>query len=138
MTDPRKQIENLRERIRNSILISDTDLELLIAFSDRIDILKSDYIDHRHDKLLRHCTILAEKVGGLAEVLEDQDAAEDLVLWINRKYDNEYTNDDYRTALRRFGKNVTDGDERSDSIEQIPSGTLNSHDQVPNQAEMLD
>jgi integrase len=138
MTDPRKQIENLHERIRNSTEISDTDRELLMAFSDRMDLLKSDYTDHRHDKLLRHCTIMAEKVGGLADALEDQDAAEDLVRWINRTYDNEYTNHDYRTALRMFGKHVTDGDERPDSIEWIPSGTSNSHNPVPNPAEMLD
>ena len=138
MTDPRKQIENLHERIRNSTDISDADRELLMAFSDRMDLLKSDYTDHRHDKLLRHCTIMAEKVGGLADALEDQDAAEDLVRWINRTYDNEYTNHDYRTALRMFGKHVTDGDERPDSIEWIASGTSNSHDPVPNPAEMLD
>jgi integrase len=138
MASPRKQIENLQERIRTSTEISDPDRELLIEFSDQMDLLKSEYTDHRHDKLLRHCTIMAEEVGGLAEALEEKDVAEDLVRWINRNYENEYTNHDYRTALRVLAKRTVDGDELPDSVEWIPSGTSNSHDPVPNPAEMLD
>lgn len=137
MTDSRKQIENLQDRVKSPTVISEEDQDLLLAFSDRMDLLNSEYTDYRHDKLLRHCTIMAEEIGGLADALEDREAAEDIVRWINRNYENEYTNHDYRTALRMFGKHVTDVEDRPDSIEWIPSGTSNSHDPVPNPAEML-
>lgn len=111
---------------------------MLLDFSDQLDLLKSEYTDHRHNKLLRHCTIMAEEVGGLADALEDEETAEDLVRWIHRNYDNEYTNSDYRTALRVFGKRVTDGDGHPQGIEWIPSGTSKNHNRVPDPAEMLD
>lgn len=137
MTDIRKQIENLRDRIEESNEIKQRDKKILIRFSDRIDLLKSEYTDHRHNKLLRHCTIMAENVGGIADALEDRDAAEDLVRWINRTYDNEYTNHDYRTAIRVLARRVTDSDELPASIKWIPSGMSNSHDPVPDPGDML-
>lgn len=137
MSDTRAKVESLRERIQDSNDISEQDREILLQFSDTIYLLKSEYTDHRHEKLLRHCTRIAEEVGGLADSLEDQDAAENIVRWINQTYTNEYTNHDYRTALRVFGRRVSDGDEIPDSIEWIPSGTSSSHDPVPNPSEML-
>ncbi|SDY52838.1 tyrosine-type recombinase/integrase [Halopenitus persicus] len=137
MADVRKQIETLRERIETSNEIDQRDKEILIRFSDKIDLLKSEYTDHRHNKLLRHCTILAENVGGIASALEDRDAAEDLVRWINRNYDNEYTNHDYRTAIRVLARRVTEGDDLPTSVEWIPSGMSNSHDPVPDPGDML-
>lgn len=137
MPDIGKQIANLRDRIESFNEIDQRDKQVLIKFSDRIDLLKSEYTDHRHNKLLRHCTILAENVSGLADALEDRDTAEDLVRWINRNYDNEYTNHDYRTALRVFARRITDGDDLPPSIEWIPSGMSNSHDPVPDPTNML-
>lgn len=138
MPDIRKQITNLHERIQESNDISNRDKELLLAFSDEIDLLKSKYSDHRHNKLLRHCTIMAEEGGELAAALEDEDAAKEILRWINRTSDNEYTNHDYRTALRVFGKRVTEGGDYPASIEWIPSGTSSSHDPVPDPADMLE
>jgi hypothetical protein len=140
MTNPRKQVETLRDRIRDSDEISDDDREVLLEFSDQLELLKSEYGPHRHNKLLRHCTRIAENVGGLADALEDRDAAEEIVRWINREYQNEYTNHDYRTALRVLGGRITDGDmdDKPDSIAWIPSGTSNNHDPVPNPADMLE
>lgn len=140
MTNPKQQIETLRDRIRDSDEISDADKEVLLEFSDRMELLKSEYTPHRHNKLLRHCTRIAENVGGLADALKDRDAAEEIVRWINREYENEYTNHDYRTALRVLGGRITEGDidEKPDSIAWIPSGTSNSHDPVPNPADMLE
>jgi integrase len=137
MSDTRAKVESLRERIQDSNEITEADREVLIEFSDRIYLLKSEYGDHRHDKLLRHCTRMAEEVGGLAETLDSRDAAEDIVRWINKTYEKEYTNHDYRTALRVFGRRVSEGDEIPDSIEWIPSGTSSNHDPVPNPSEML-
>ncbi|WP_049908925.1 tyrosine-type recombinase/integrase [Halorubrum saccharovorum] len=138
MPDHRKQIRNLHDKIETSSDIKKEDKDLLLAFSDRLDLLKSEYSDARHNKLLRHCTIMAEEVGGLAEALEDRSTTEDLVRWINRNYDNENTNSDYRTALRVMGKRVTDDNGYPPSIEWIPSGTSNSYNPVPDPSEMLD
>lgn len=133
----RSHIENLRERARTSDDISDADAELLIEFSDRMDLLKSDYTDSRHKKLLGNCVRLAEEVGGLAEALEDREAAETLVRYINRTYDNEESNRDYRIALRMFGEHVTDGDGKPDSIDWISSTYSRTYDPAPNPSNML-
>ena len=138
MTGKRTQIQNLRDRIQVGEEISDEDAELLLRFSDEMDLLKSKYTDHRHIKLLRHATRIAENVGGLADVLKDREASKDIVRWINREYQNEYTNHDYRTALRVFAKRVTDEEGIPASVEWVPSGTSNSHDPVPNPADILE
>ncbi len=108
MSTPRDRVDTLRERARESDDIAPGDGDLLIEFSDRLDLLAQTYSDYRHEKLLRHCVIMAERLddGLLAEALEDQRAAERIVAWINRTYDNEETNRDYRSALRVFGKRV--------------------------------
>jgi len=139
MTEPRTQITNLRDRIRESDEITEQDADVLIEFSDQLDLLKSEYSDLRHRDLLGHCTRIAENVGGLADALEDRDAAEEIVRWVNRTHENEWTNADYRAALRVFGGRVTDGDveDKPDSIAWVPSGTSNSHDPRPNPANML-
>jgi hypothetical protein len=136
--DIRKQIINLQDRIEESNDITQRDKELLLEFSNTLELLRSQYTDHRHNKLLRHCTIMAENVGGLADALENRDAAEEIVLWIHENYENENTNHDYRTALRVFGKHVSEGEGHPPGIEWIPSGTSNSHDPVPDPAKMLE
>lgn len=138
MSDTRAKVESLRERIQDSSGLSDEDRAALMEFSDTLYLLNSEYTDLRHEKLLRHCTRMAEIVGGLAESVHDKGAAEDLVRWINRTYDNENTNHDYRTALRVFGNRVTEKEGIPDSLEWIPSGTSNSHNPVPNPADMLE
>jgi len=102
ITHPERQLENLHERIETSADLAAEDREILQEFSDRLVLLKSEYSSQQHGKLLRHCTIAAEEVGGLAESLKDRDAVKEFVLWINRNYDNEETNKDYRIALRMF------------------------------------
>lgn len=135
--DFRSHIENLRERARMSDEISDADGALLIEFSDTMDLLQSEYGDARHKKLLGNVVRLAEEVGGLADALEDRDAAEDLVRYINRTYDNEESNRDYRVAVRMFGEHVTDGDGKPDSIDWISSTYSNTYDPAPDPSKML-
>ena len=150
----RAQIENLRERVeRRSGLsdenpdddapeISEDDAEALLKFSRQLDILNSKYGDYRHLKLLRHCVILAEKVGGLAEALEGRDAAEDILLWINTERAppeySEETNQDYRVAIRIFGKRTLKMDEVPEALAWIPTGTSNSYDPTPSRSDMLE
>lgn len=151
----RSKINNLNERIKKRSdlsdetpdsgdypRISDEDAEALLEFSKQLDLLSSEYSDYRHEKLLRHCVIMAEEVGGLAEALEDRDAAEDIVRWINtERGTDEYaeeTNHDYRVALRIFGKRTLKLDEVPESLAWIPTGTSNSHDPTPRRADMLE
>lgn len=124
--------------------ISSVDANALIYFSDQLFLLGSEYSDHRHEKLLRHCTRMAEEVGGLKDALTDRKVAETLVQWINRSYDNEETNQDYRVALKVFGRRVSDEGVRNDpneppeSLDWIPSTTSSTYDPAPDASQMLD
>lgn len=122
MREPTKSVERLRERAQHSDQIVEADRETLMEFSDRLRLLKSEYGDYRHEKLLRHCVMMAEEGGGLAMALEDRDAAEDIVRWIHRNYPNEETSRDYRTALRMLGKRTGSSEELPESLDWIPSG----------------
>lgn len=142
MTDPRREIETLKERIENGErdIESERDRERLLEFSERLDLLREEYSDHRHLKLLRHLTRIAENVGGLNDSLSDRDATEDIVRWIHSTYDNEETNRDYRVALRVFGKRVSpneDGDPPG-SIDWVSSKTSRNYDPAPDPADMLE
>lgn len=72
MPNIRKQIENPRDRAEKSDEISHGDSDLLREFSDRFDPLRSEYTDHRHNKLLRHYTTVAETPSWLADVLSEE------------------------------------------------------------------
>jgi hypothetical protein len=153
----RDRIENLRERVKkrsgladkdpddaNAPTIADDDAEKLLEFSRQLDLLNSKYSDYRHEKLLRHCVIMAEQVGGLAGALESRDAAEKVVVWINTQRDtpeySEETNQDYRVALRIFGKRTLKmaDDEVPESLAWVPTGTSNNYDPSPSRSDMLE
>lgn len=138
--DPDKYLGTLRERIETSDDIDDADRIALLNFDDVLSLLNSKYSTHRHLKLMRHVTIMAEQVGGIADALEDRDAAEAIVRWINRNYDNEETNQDYRVALRVFGRRTSDenGSEPPESLDWIPSGTSKNYDPAPEPSKMLE
>jgi DNA gyrase/topoisomerase IV subunit A len=67
MSDPGSQIETLRERIEESEEIDAADREALLDFSNELYQHQTQYGDNRHLKLLRHCTRMAEHVGGIAD-----------------------------------------------------------------------
>lgn len=138
--DPDKYLSNLRDRIAASNEINDDDRAALTEFDNTLSLLKSKYSTHRHLKLMSHLNTMAEGPGGIADALEDREAAEAIVRWINRNYDNEETNQDFRVALRVFGRRVADenGDEPPDSIDWIPSGTSKNYDPSPEPSQMLD
>lgn len=139
MSDPTNELENLRERIRTSDDIIEADRETLLDFDRTLSLLSSKYSDHRQLKLLRHVTILAEEVGGVAAALANREVAEELVSWIHNNYPNEETNRDYRVALRVFGKLVSDGtnDELPETLDWIPSSTSSNYDPAPEPSNML-
>lgn len=144
---PRDRIQTLRERVESGEAIGGSDRDLILEFSERLDLLAQDYSDHRHEKLLRHCTIMAERLedGLLARSIRDQDAAEKIVAWINRTYDNEETNRDYRSALRVFGKRVaenghdleTNDDGIPETLAWVPTSTSSNYDPTPDPRDML-
>ena len=131
--DTRQAVIRLRERIEDGEreIDSEADRDALLDFSRRLDLLREEYSDHRHLKLLRHTTRMAEHVGGLADALEDRAATEKIVRWIHDTYDNEETNRDYRVALRVFGKRVTDGEDPPDSISWVSSKTSRNSTKTP-------
>ncbi|KZN25590.1 integrase [Haladaptatus sp. R4] len=135
--DPAGSIERLRNRVERSDTITPQDRENILAFSNRMALLRSEYSDQRHEKLLGHITRMAEQIEDISDALDDRKKAEDVVRWINRNYDNEETNKDYRIAFRVFAKRVTDGDDTPDSIDWIPSGYSNNYDPAPNPKNML-
>lgn len=137
--DPGTQLDNLRKRIETNSEIADADRELLLEFDERLNLLAQQYSDYRHLKLLRHCTIMAEQCddGLLARALDDREACEQLVAWINSTYSNEETNRDYRSALRVFAKRVTDCDDWPESVEWVPTSTSANYDPTPDPRNML-
>ena len=135
-------IEVLRDRIADGDRdVSAIDRDALIDFSDALYLRKSKCGDARHEKLLRHCTIIAENIGDgtLAASLDDREAAETIVRWIHTTYENEETNRDYRTAIRVFGRHTVDenGTEPPESLDWIPSGTSSNYDPAPDPTTML-
>jgi len=139
VTHPTKQLETLRNKVESGERGgSAEDRERLLDFLDAMRLLGSQYSDQRREKLLRHCTIMAEEVGGLADALEDREAAEEIVLWINRTYDNEETNKDYRNALRTFGARLANDGEVPESLEWIPTTTSPNYKPKPDPGDMLD
>lgn len=140
MTAKKEQsIKRLRERLDESDDISDTDAAAVREMSDRIRLLGSSELnDQTHEKYLMRCVKLAEEVGGLSKALEDRDAAERLVRWINREQnDSAENNKTYRSSLRQFGRLATDGDDIPESLEWIPGGYPKNYDPAPNPGDML-
>lgn len=143
--DFRTQIDNLRNRVRESEDISAADREALLDFSDRLDLLSQDYTDVRHKTLLGKATRMAERHGRLEESLTSREAAEEIVRWINRQFENEETNRDHRAVLRVFGKRVaetrrvveTDSDGLPLSLAWVPTGTSSDYDPTPDPRQML-
>lgn len=52
-------LDRLGDQIGTADALADADREVLLDFSDRLDLLPSEYSTERHEKLLRHCAIMA-------------------------------------------------------------------------------
>lgn len=114
------------------------DAEVLLEMSDQIQLLgESKYSIQRHEFLLRRNLTIAKFVGGLAEALDDREAAEEIVRWINTEQnDSHETNKDYRNAFRMFSELTTDGDGKPDSVEWVPAGYPDTYDPAPQPEKM--
>lgn len=146
VTNPDDSLDRLRTQLQNNDRgATESDRDLLLRFSDRLQLLRSEYSTQRHEKLLRHMTILSEGPANLDELLRSRDHVEDVVRWVNQEYSNEETNKDYRIAIRMFGKRLAeDGvtvdmtDDYPASVEWIPTTTSRDYDPEPDPGEMLD
>jgi hypothetical protein len=127
---PQREIDRIRDALEAREGVSEADAEALLAMSDHIELLgEAQYSVQRHEFLLKRCHQMARAVGGLAIALEDREAAERLVRWINTEQTGSpETNKDYRVALRMFGELTTDGEGKPDSIEWIPGGYPSNYD----------
>jgi integrase len=145
--DPADAIDRLRERLDESEDIGNRDADAIRRLSDRIFVLgEAEYSDERHEFHLMRLVKLAEAVSDgdtLARALESRDAAEELVSWINRTYDNPETNKTYRVALRMFGElastdaQVPAGEDKPASLSWIPSTYPDTYDPTPDPSRML-
>lgn len=141
MTDnPQQSITRLRERLEESDEISDDDAAILREFSDELRILgASEYGDYAHEKYLMRLVAVAEGVGGLADAVDDEGAAREIVAWINsEKADSPETNKDYRVALRQLGAVLTEGDDPPPALEWVPGGYPSNYDPAPDPSEIVD
>jgi hypothetical protein len=140
LTDyPRRQIESVREKLESGKYdeVNADDAEVLLRVSDQIDLLgPSRYSDQRHEFLLKRGLAIAKGPGGLADALEDREAAEQIVTWINRTYDNPESNKDHRVGFRMIGELATEGDGKPDSIEWVPGGYPRNYDPAPRPEKM--
>ncbi|MDT3434643.1 tyrosine-type recombinase/integrase [Haloarcula sp. 1CSR25-25] len=145
MPNPQRGVETLRTKVKEGErdIDHDRDRDILLEFSDQLKLLRETYGHHRHLKLLRHCVRMAELApASLADSLEDRDATEDIVRWIHDTYDLDETpetNQNYRVALRVFGRRVTDvaGDDPPPAIAWVNSTLPNDYDPSPDPGEML-
>lgn len=80
---------------------------------------------------------LLEEHGYLGLALEYRAAAEALVRWIHDEYENEHTNQDYRTALRSFGRYRLKREEPPETLAWIPTTTSNDFNPVPSERDLL-
>lgn len=137
--DPRSDIETLRDRIRTGKrdLHCEDCADALLEYSDRVELIPSEVGEYRHRTVLRKVALLSERAGCVAAALEDRDEAEEIVRYIHREYETEYSNQTYRSVLRSFGKHVTDGDDEPDSLSWISYSTSNDHDPTPSERDLL-
>lgn len=145
VSDSEQAVDTLRRKLRDRErdVDDDQDVEALLEFSDQLHLLRESYGHHRHEKLLRHLTRIAEHApASLADALEERDATEEIVRWIHSEYDldaSPETNQDYRVALRVFGRRVTDdaGEDPPASIDWVSSTLPNDYDPSPDPQMML-
>jgi hypothetical protein len=132
---------NGHEDLARVFAMTDDDAETLLAMSDELELLgEAEYSVQRHEFLLRRMFALAKDVGGIAATLDDREAAEEVVRYINsEKAGSPETNKDYRTAVRIFGGLLSPGDtdEKPESIDWIPGGYPSNYDPAPDPSDMF-
>lgn len=138
MTDqPKTAIARNVQRCHDRDGMSEADAEAILDAHRQIELLgRSEISASHHSDVLMRSVKMAREVGGLANALKNKQAAEDIVRWIHRSYDNEETNRGYRKCLRAFGRHALGVDETPDTLAWVPSGYSNTYDPAPDPGEM--
>ena len=101
------------------------------------DFRENDEADDAGVSDIADIEALLEEHGYLGLALQYRAAADALVRWIHNEYENEHTNQDYRTVLRSFGRYRLKRDEPPESLEWIPTTTSNDFNPVPSERDLL-
>lgn len=80
---------------------------------------------------------LVREQGFLGLTLKYRAAAEAIVRWIHSEYENEHSNQDYRTCLRAFGRYRLKLSDPPETLDWIPTTTSQSFDPVPSERDLL-
>lgn len=138
MTDqPETAIRRNVQRCKDRDGMSEADAEAILdAHEHMVLVGRSEVSASNHSDILMRSVKMAREVGGLADALEDRDAAEDIVRWINKMYENEETNRGYRQCLRAFGRRALGVDDTPESLEWVPAGYSSNYDPAPDPAKM--
>lgn len=81
--------------------------------------------------------VLLDEHGILGLAMDYRAGAEAIVRWINDEYQNEHTNQDYRTALRSFGRYRRKRSDPPEALDWIPTGTSNNFNPTPSERDIL-
>jgi integrase len=140
--DPSREVDRLREKLEAGERGgSPRDRDALLAFSDRMKLLRETYGWHRHLKLLRHATRISEHAPvDIVDACEDREAAEQVLTWIHDTYDLDETpetNQNYRVAIRIFGKRTAGDGEVPPALDWISTTLPSNYDPTPDPAKML-
>lgn len=140
MTDqPETAIRRNVERCEARDGMSEADAEAILDAHREMELLgRSEVSASQHSDVLMRSVKMAREVGGLADALEEKQAAEDIVRWINRTYDNEETNRGYRQCLRAFGRRALGVDELPEALDWVPAGYSSNYDPAPDPAQMFE
>ncbi len=114
------------------------DAEAILDAHRQMELLgRSEVSANQHSDVLMRSVKMAREVGGLADALEEREAAEEIVRWIHREYSNEETNRGYRQCLRAFGRHALGVDELPDCLAWVPAGYSSNYDPAPDPAKMF-
>jgi integrase len=133
MTDA---VDALRERIAAREDINEADGQVLEAVAREMAVRAHEFGPHVQRKYLYRGLYIAQHTGLLAEALEDEEAAREVVAWIHREYDNAETNKDFRVTLRQAARLGTDGEDLPESVEWVSGGYPRNYDPSPEPGEM--
>lgn len=137
MKDWDRILTRWRRKVREGLRdLTPADRSAVLTFDDEYSL--TDVKAPSRLKAFANLVRLAEAVPGLERVLDDREAAKEYVRYIDDKYDNPSTADGYRSALRQYGRVMTDGDGFPETVAWIPANTEDRDRTAPAEADLLD
>lgn len=143
------EIERCRKRIRRSSVITDETKKEIFEYDEAIKKhnrehgAKQQITGTRHERYLADLFRIAESTGCLRQTLipdTGEDAVDEILEWVDEKYSNGYTIDEYHASLRSWGRFLapdTEVGELPARIEKVKLGNVDDDQPAPNPAEVL-